>query len=200
MQNDNAERLEREAFEAWAAREGHDILRAPAWKNTDYHSLPCEDAWRGWQAAWRGWQAASPAAPPNPTCSVFEDMLRTLEYTESVYRLNVVKDNEPSSTLGNLQRVIARANSASPAPASGALLEYVLQDDLHNRLTPRVIDIAYTAFMQAKEPNAEDGGPSDWFNDTRPIVKEAIAKLRKDLLGEGSKILAASQAEKGESQ
>ena len=67
-------------------------------------------------------------------------------------------------------------------PAWTNLIEYVLQDDLHNRLTPRVVDIAYTAFMLAKQPNSEDGGNSDWFNDTKPSVMEAIAKLRKDLV------------------
>lgn len=64
------------------------------------------------------------------------------------------------------------------------LARYVTQDDLHNRLTPRVTDIAYTAFMAAKQPNDEDGGPSDWFNDTKPTVQKAIAKLRRDLLNE----------------
>jgi len=67
-------------------------------------------------------------------------------------------------------------------PAWTNLIEYVLQDDLHNSLTPRVVDIAYTAFMLAKQPNIEDGGNSDWFNDTKPSVMEAIAKLRKDLV------------------
>jgi hypothetical protein len=62
------------------------------------------------------------------------------------------------------------------------LLAYVLQDDLHNRLTPRVIDIAYTAFMSgAAGKNKDDGGPCDWFNDTKPVVQAAIAKLSKDL-------------------
>lgn len=64
------------------------------------------------------------------------------------------------------------------------LLAYVLQDDMHNSLTPRVVDIAYTAFTLAKRPNIEDGGASDWFNDTKPKVAELIAKLRKDLIEE----------------
>lgn len=64
------------------------------------------------------------------------------------------------------------------------LLAYVLQEEMHNRLTPRVIDIAYTAFMQAKKPNEEDGTASDWFTDTRPVVKNLIEKLRKDLIEE----------------
>lgn len=64
------------------------------------------------------------------------------------------------------------------------LLAYVLQDDMHNRLTPRVIDIAYTAFTLAKQPNTEDGGASDWFNDTKPSITKLIAKLQKDLAEE----------------
>lgn len=68
--------------------------------------------------------------------------------------------------------------------ANTDLLTYVLQDDVHNRLTPRVIDIAYTAFMQAHQPNSDDGAPSDWYNDTKPAVMRAISKLRSDLLSE----------------
>lgn len=64
------------------------------------------------------------------------------------------------------------------------LLAYVLQDDMQNRLTPRVIDIAYTAFQLGKQPNKEDGGSSDWFTDTKPTVIGLIAKLRKDLIEE----------------
>ena len=79
--------------------------------------------------------------------------------------------------------VVADTNDRVPEAWTN-LLAYVLQDELHNRLTPRVIDIAYTAFMQAKRPYNEDGGASDWFNDTRPVVRELIAKLRKDLIKE----------------
>lgn len=62
------------------------------------------------------------------------------------------------------------------------LLDYVLQDDLHNRLTPRVIDIAYTSFMYgARGRNAEDGSQCDWFNDTKPVIDKVITKLRRDL-------------------
>ena len=61
------------------------------------------------------------------------------------------------------------------------LVDYTLQDHLHNRLTPRVVDVAYSAFMQAKRPNSEDGGESDWYNDTRPMVRKAIEQIRKDL-------------------
>jgi len=79
-----------------------------------------------------------------------------------------------------------------------SLLAYALQDDMHNRLTPRVIDIAYTAFTLAKKVNSEDGGASDWFNDTKPTVAKMIAKLRGDLVEE----FAAKQAlaQQGEQQ
>jgi hypothetical protein len=53
--------------------------------------------------------------------------------------------------------------------------------DIHNRLTPRVIDIAYTAFMRAKDRNTDDGGATDWFNDTRRAIIEVINKLRNEL-------------------
>jgi hypothetical protein len=60
-----------------------------------------------------------------------------------------------------------------------ALIDYVLQGDLHNRLTPRVVDIAYSAFMSGRSgKNKDDGGPCDWFNDTKPMVNEQIAKIR----------------------
>lgn len=63
-----------------------------------------------------------------------------------------------------------------------ALIDYVLQDDEHNRLTPRVIDIAFSAFMVAKSgKNKDDGGAFDWFNDTRPMVLQQLEKIRKDL-------------------
>lgn len=77
---------------------------------------------------------------------------------------------------------VYKSPAARALMANTDLLTYVLQDDIHNRLTPRVVDIAYTAFMTGKQLNAEDGGPSDWFNDTRPVVMKAIERLRKDLL------------------
>ena len=77
-----------------------------------------------------------------------------------------------------------RASQAAPAPSDGLreTLDYVLQDDLHNRLTPRVVDIAYSAFMLGRAgKNKDDGGPCDWFNDTKPMVDEQIGKIRAAL-------------------
>lgn len=63
------------------------------------------------------------------------------------------------------------------------LLAYVMQDDMNNRLTPRIVDIAYTAFMsRATGKNKDDGGPCDWFNDTKPQITKAIEQLKSDLL------------------
>lgn len=62
------------------------------------------------------------------------------------------------------------------------LVDYVLQNDIHNRLTPRVTDIAYSAFMFGRTgKNKDDGGPCDWFNDTKPMVMEQLAKIQKDM-------------------
>ena len=52
--------------------------------------------------------------------------------------------------------VVADTNDRVPEAWTN-LLAYVLQEELHNRLTPRVIDIAHAAFMQAKRPYDEDG-------------------------------------------
>lgn len=59
-------------------------------------------------------------------------------------------------------------------------LWYAFQDD-HNTSGLRVIDICYTVFMNAHLPNDEDGGPRDWFTDTRPLVIEGIEKIKKQL-------------------
>lgn len=62
------------------------------------------------------------------------------------------------------------------------LLAYILQDDLQNRLTPRLVDLGYTAWSSGRlGKNKEDGGPCDWFTDTKPVVDEVIAKIRRDL-------------------
>jgi hypothetical protein len=56
------------------------------------------------------------------------------------------------------------------------LVDYILQDDVHNRLTPRVVDIAYSAFTFGRRNT-----PHDWFNDTKPMVMEQLAKIKKDM-------------------
>lgn len=61
------------------------------------------------------------------------------------------------------------------------LVDYVLQDDIQNRLTPRVVDIAYSAFTIGRRDT-----PHDWFNDTKPMVMEQLAKIKKHLVEEAA--------------
>jgi hypothetical protein len=37
-----------------------------------------------------------------------------------------------------------------------------------------ILDLCYTVFMRAKGKNDDDGGPTDWFNDTFPLVRKWI--------------------------
>ena len=61
------------------------------------------------------------------------------------------------------------------------LIDYVLQDNLHNRLTPRVVDIAYSAFTFGRRDT-----PHDWVNDTKPMVMEQLVKIQKHLAEEAA--------------
>jgi uncharacterized small protein (DUF1192 family) len=99
-----------------------------------------------------------------------------LEHVKNAFELQMLTLQSQLNAMGKGEPVV-------PAAWTN-LLAYVLQDDMHNRLTPRVIDIAYTAFTLAKQPNIEDGGASDWFNDTKPHITKLIAKLHKDLAEE----------------
>lgn len=121
--------------------------------------------------------------------------------TASNFRLFEAGFDRAYALLSKLRAEGVQAGDERPTPAQTLaahtdLLTYVLQDDVHNRLTPRVIDIAYTAFMQAKQPNTEDGGASDWFNDTKPVVARAIAKLREDLMEDRAALASAPVAGK----
>ncbi len=69
--------------------------------------------------------------------------------------------------------------ATKPSPEFAGL-GHLFDIELGNGVTPRIIDACYTAFMQAKAPNDEDGGPSDWFTDTRPRVTKIIAKMKKN--------------------
>jgi len=45
----------------------------------------------------------------------------------------------------------------------------------------RIIDVAYTAFTLARQPNPENGGASDWSNDTRPGIIKIIESLAEEV-------------------
>lgn len=72
----------------------------------------------------------------------------------------------------------APVRELAPEPVA-EVVDYILQDDIHNRLTPRVVDIAYSAFML---------GGFDWFNDAKPMVMNQIAKIKKDLAEEAAPV------------
>ena len=77
---------------------------------------------------------------------------------------------------------IARLTAENEAlKAKMELVDYVLQDDIHNRLTPRVVDIAYSAFTVGRRDT-----PHDWFSDTKPMVMEQLAKIKKHLAEEAA--------------
>lgn len=133
---------------------------------------------------------------------VFGGACKDTSPIEKIYRM-IVRDQGRQGQLAGLKGqgpAAASGETLDPALAPYVdLLTYVLQDDVHNRLTPRVIDIAYTAFTVAKDPNKEDGGPSDWFNDTRPVVQKAIDRLRRDLFADRAKAAGRTAGQVDES-
>lgn len=61
-------------------------------------------------------------------------------------------------------------------------LDHLTSIDKQHDRSPRIIDIAYTAFLRAKETNDEDGGPTDWFTDTYPRIVKLIETARAALI------------------
>jgi hypothetical protein len=104
---------------------------------------------------------------------------------ESDYYAMIGKETKARASMALAGQMAAALAEPEPADSSASLVAYILQDDIHNRLTPRIVDIAYSAFMIAKQgKNKDDGGPCDWFNDTKPMVMEQLAKIKRDLAKE----------------
>ena len=84
-------------------------------------------------------------------------------------------DKQPlwKTEVGYVGNVLAALSSA------GLAVVPVYQFDTDGRCDgrPRIIDLCYTAFQRAREQNSEDGGPTDWFNDTKPMLDKAIGAL-----------------------
>lgn len=161
--------------------------------------------------ALQGWQARA-ALPAQAVAAAADEPVAAMPSTDDrqpwsddVYMESTVdwcaRNAEAANWLADNHAAI-RAALAAPVQAvaptdarlrdpNHSLLAYVLQGDVHNRLTPRVLDIAYTAFMAAKQPNSEDGGPSDWFNDTKPQITKAIGLLSRDLFEDAAAQAAA---------
>ena len=117
----------------------------------------------------------------------------TIQRPETIRLAGALKRRTPfldgSSTIDHAEKElrrqhaeIARLTAENDAlKAKMELVDYVLQDDIHNRLTPRVVDIAYSAFTVGRRDT-----PHDWFNDTKPMVMEQLAKIQKHLAEEAA--------------
>lgn len=96
----------------------------------------------------------------------------------------------PSGVMGRiaeLEDMLAEAiadknREAAESKRLRDLVDYWTQD-ASNTDGPRIVDVAYTAFMGGKQPNDEDGGPSDWMTDTKPSIVTGIAVMREKALG-----------------
>lgn len=50
-----------------------------------------------------------------------------------------------------------------------------------------VLDLCYTVFMRARvDRNSDDGGPVDWFNDTKPLVDKWIEENTRAAIAPGA--------------
>ena len=98
------------------------------------------------------------------------------------YRVRGRSDTAMVLQISSMYAEIARLTAENDAlKAKMELVDYVLQDDIHNRLTPRVVDIAYSAFTFGRRDT-----PHDWFNDTKPMVMEQLSKIQKHLAEEAA--------------
>ncbi|WP_435008023.1 hypothetical protein P12x_005290 [Tundrisphaera lichenicola] len=76
----------------------------------------------------------------------------------------------------------ALRNSEPPVRESSALGHIFETENWQNPYRARIIDLCYTAFLMAREPNKEDGGASDWFNDTLPHIKAQIERMERNVV------------------
>lgn len=103
-----------------------------------------------------------------------EEVISTTELVENIERITRIA-GKGVLRIGELERENARLRDK---------LEHLLSIDKQHDRTPRIIDLCYTAFMRAHAKNDEDGGPTDWFTDTYPMIVKAIEKHRAAALEE----------------
>ena len=97
---------------------------------------------------------------------------------------------EVEQTQRQLRETAHKATTLAAANArlreAQEALEYITREN-GDGSRPTILDLCYTAFMTAKRKNTEDGGPTDWFTDTRPNVAAFVENLRRAALqGDGS--------------
>lgn len=129
-------------------------------------------------------------ATPTPEALAISVIFKDFEIDHTPDGWPAVKQMHLNAAAAELERQhaeIERLTAENKAlRAKIELIDYVLQDNLHNRLTPRVVDIAYSAFASGRGGRSEDGEPCDWFNDTKPRVVAWIDKIKKDLAEEAA--------------
>lgn len=129
-------------------------------------------------------------ATPTPEALAIAVIFKDFEIDHTPDGWPAVKQMHLNAAAAELERQhaeIERLTAENEAlRAKIELIDYVLQDNLHNRLTPRVVDIAYSAFVSGRGGRSEDGELCDWFNDTKPRVVTWIDKIKKDLAEEAA--------------
>ncbi len=70
------------------------------------------------------------------------------------------------------------------------VLDYILQDRTRVDGQYRIVDIALWAFQRSRENNPDDGGPTDWYNDTYPQVMKTLEGIQKRYQTEKEKCVA----------
>lgn len=103
------------------------------------------------------------------------------EYEVTCVRLKPESHEQDERAMDIIHRAAAVIDKQTMVDKE--LLAYIFDTDNGcNRTTPRLVDLCFTAFMAAKRPNNEDGGPSDWFTDTKPNIDSLIARMKERLL------------------
>ena len=169
--------LLRKAIESLEATCGHRC-------NAEYN--PCNEQELVWQL--RAALGAEPAPVQEPPSTPTYDYVKLTRAIYTRMQMECVGRSKWEELDGyEQQRFVAAVASTAPQQASvqepcAELIDYILQDDTHNRLTPRVVDIAYSAWSLGRSgQNNDDGGPCNWFNDTKPMVMTRLAMIKKDL-------------------
>ena len=78
------------------------------------------------------------------------------------------------------------------APGAGAELVERLFGGRQQGTHPRIIDLCFSSFLTAFKRNDEDGGPADWFNDTKsrldPLIEDMKTALASYIASQDARI------------
>lgn len=159
------------------------LLADPTKRTEAEHALFQYAPYADWEPLLAMQEPASEPAPASaPSCcddmvSVPRDIVEKLCSWDQCWPGNI-----------NLEWEVARLREALRARAQpchcGELpvaLDYLFDTGNGCNGRPRIVDLCFTAFMSAKRPNNEDGGPSDWFTDTKPDIDKLIARMKERL-------------------